>query len=105
MSREQGRQRFQRAVTVLATEKDRIKERLLVAYASQLAGIHPETDLPEPMVAKFDRLRYRLSEADIPYGYGEHAAQKIKHMSEDDAATVAGEIVNMYLELPGADGG
>ena len=47
MSTENSQERFRKAVGVLVDEKDRIKERLLIAYASQLSGIDPNRDLPD----------------------------------------------------------
>jgi hypothetical protein len=102
MSYESATQRFQKAIGILADEKGRIKERLLVAYASQLSGIDRNRDLPEPMVKDFDLLRYSLSDAEMPYGYGEHAAKKIHDLTEDEASRLARTIFSMYLSLAAA---
>lgn len=81
-------------------EKDRIKERLLIAYASQLSGIDPNHDLPDSLISEFDLLKYALSDAEkMPYGYGESAAKKIHNMSEEDASVMAGRVFSMFLRL------
>ena len=100
MSVKNAQERFRKAVGILVDEKDRIKERLLVAYASQLSGIDPNRDLPDSMVSEFALLRYALSDREkMPYGYGESAAKKIHDGSEDDAAKLARSIFSMFLEL------
>lgn len=96
---ENAQQRLTKAVGILAEEKDRIKERLLIAYASQLCGIDRDRDLPPSMTKDFDGLRYALSDADMPYGYGEHAAKKIQELSEDEASQLARLIFDMFLRL------
>jgi len=90
--------RFQRAVGILVDEKDRIKERLLIAYASELSGVD-QRDLPPTIVKEFGSLRYAVSDAEMPYGYGEHAAKKIHDMNEDEAAELARSIFEMFLKL------
>ena len=100
MSVENARDRFRKAIGILVDEKDRIKDRLLVAYASQLSGIDPNRDLPDSMVSEFDMLRYALSDQEkMPYGYGESAARKIRDGSEDNASEMARKIYSMFLRL------
>ena len=99
MSNESARERFKKAVGILVDEKDRIKERLLVAYASQLSAIDRNHDLPESVIPAFDQVRYALSDADMPYGYGEHAAKKIHDMTDDEASEVARAIYSLFLQL------
>lgn len=100
MSVENARERFRKAVEILVDEKDRVKERLLTAYASQLSGIDPDNDLPDSMVPEFDLLRYAVSDAEkMPYGYGEAAAKKIHNGSEDDASEMARRVFSMFLRL------
>jgi len=99
MSIETGREKLKKAVGILVDEKDRVKERLLVAHASQLSGIDQNHDLPESMIADFDQVRYALSDAGMPYGYGEHAAKKIHDMTEDEASELARKIYSMFLKL------
>ena len=99
MAIEQGRQRFTHAVGILADEKDRIKERLLIAYVSQLGHIRPDDDLPEEMVAQFDKLKFSLSDAEMPFGFGEHAAKKIHDMTEEEASDLARTIFSLFLKL------
>ena len=99
MSMETTRLRFMKAVGILADEKDRIKERLLIAYASQLSGIDQNRDFPESVVEDFDSVKYALSDAEMPYGYGEHASKKLHDMSEDEASQLARKIFNIFLQL------
>jgi hypothetical protein len=51
------------------------------------------------MVEEFKRIKYALSDAEMPYGYGEHAAKKIHDMSEDEAVELARSIFRMFLSL------
>ena len=90
-------QRLQRAVGILVSEKDRVKERLLVAYASQLSNVDPARDVPEALLGEFDEIRYALSDAGMPYGYGEHAARKLNNMTEDEASQLARRIFALSL--------
>jgi hypothetical protein len=96
-----GRERFKRAVGILADEKDRIKERLLIAYASQLSLINAKDDLPSDLIKDFYSLRNALSDAEMPYGSGERAAKKLKDMTEDDASSLARSIFSLFLKLHG----
>jgi hypothetical protein len=98
MSIQNVQERFQSAAGILVDEKGRIKERLLIAYASQLSGVDLHA-LPPAMVKEFESLRYALSDVEMPYGYGEHAAKKIHDMSEDEAAELARSIFEMFLKL------
>jgi hypothetical protein len=97
------RDRFERAVRILAEEKGRIKERLLIAYASQLSVINPPADVPDELLTDFYLLKKALTDAEMPYGEGERAADKVKAMSEDEASSTAGEIVSFFLRLCGAE--
>jgi hypothetical protein len=90
------RERLEGAVRALAEEKGRIKERLLIAYASQLSLINPTSDVPDEFLADFYLLKKALSDAEMPYGEGERAADKIQAMTEDEASATAGEIVSFY---------
>jgi hypothetical protein len=99
MSCDNARQRFTNAVGILADEKARTKERLLIAYAGQLSGADRSGDLPALMAKEFDGLRYALSDAEMPYGYGAHAAKRIHDMSEDEASALASLIFSMFLRL------
>ena len=99
MSLENGRERFKHAIGILVDEQDRIRERLLVAYASQLSHVDPKHDLPESFAPEFDGLKNVLSDAEMPYGYGEHAAKKLHDMSEEKASNLARTIFSMFLRL------
>jgi hypothetical protein len=100
MSVENARERFIKAIGILVDEKDRIKERLLIAYAGQLSGIDPSRDLPDSMVNEFNLLKYALCDTEnIPYVYGGSATKKIHDVSEDDASEIARRIFSMFLQL------
>ena len=82
-------------------EKDRIKDRLLIAYASQLSLVEAREDLPPELLDEFFLIRNALSDAEMPYGSGERAAQKLKAMSEDQSSSLARNIFSMILKLHG----
>jgi hypothetical protein len=103
MPLDKGRERMERAVKILAEEKDRVKDRLLVAYASQLCLIDAADDLPDELRNDFYDLRNQLSDAEMPYGEGEHAAEKLRGMSEDQASALAGRIFSMFLKINGLE--
>lgn len=94
-------ERCSRAVGVLADEKGRIKERLLIAYASQLSQIDVRKDLPEDSVGDFIMIRNALSDAEMPYGSGERAATKINTLNDDEASSFARKIFSLFLKLSG----
>jgi hypothetical protein len=93
------RETLRRAVQILVDENEKIKERLLIAYASQLSLIRPSDDLPSELADDFRRLRYALSDAEMPYGYGERAVKKLHDMSDEEASELARTIFSMYLRL------
>jgi len=99
MTRENAHQRFKKAVGMLVDEKGPIKERLLIAYASQLSEVDQNHDLPNTLVSEFDRVKYALSDAEMPYGYGEHAAKKIDDMTDEEASEMARTIFALFLKL------
>ena len=103
MKPEEVQAAFQRAVGVLVDEKGKIKERLQVAYASQLSLVRPQDDLPEPLREEYQAVRYALSDEGMPYGYGEHASKKLQDMPEDEAAELAQRIFRIFLQLAGLD--
>jgi hypothetical protein len=97
------RERFEQAVRTLAEEKGRIKERLLIAYASQLSLINPPADVPDELLTDFYLLKKTLSDVEMPYGEGERAADKVEAMSEDEASASASAIVSFFLRLCGLE--
>ncbi|MAT72482.1 MAG: hypothetical protein CMJ58_23515 [Planctomycetaceae bacterium] len=92
-------QRFAKAIGILVDDPGRVKDRLLTAYGSQLSAIDPRRDLPEALVTQYDEIRYALSDADMPYGYGERAAKKLHDMSEDEAGQLARRLFALFLQL------
>ena len=103
MTRQEVQEAFVRAVGILVDEEGGIKQRLLVAYASQLSVIRPQDDLPEQLSDDFREIRYALSDEGMPYGYGEHAAKKLQDMTEKEASEVAREIFSIFLRLTGIE--
>lgn len=93
------KEHFTKAIGILVDEPGRINDRLLVAYSSQLSGVNPRRDLPDALVVEFDEIRYALSDADMPYGYGERAAKKLHDMSEEEASRLARRLFNLFLRL------
>jgi hypothetical protein len=93
------RETFRQAVQILVDENEKLKERLLIAYASQLSLIRPSVDLPAELVDEFQRLRYALSDAEMPYGYGQRAAKKLHDMSDEEAAELARTIFSIFLRI------
>jgi hypothetical protein len=61
--------------------------------------LRPYADLPAELVDEFQRLRYALSDADMPYGYGQRAAKKLAEMSDDEASELARTIFSMFLRI------
>jgi hypothetical protein len=100
MAWEKANQRFENAVRCLVDEPGRIKERLLVAYVSQLSGLDPDEDLPGELVSPFGAIRAQLREDQVPGDRGNPALQLDK-MTERDASRMAGDILSMFLELDG----
>lgn len=94
-----AQKRFENAVRILVQEPDRISDRLLIAYVSQLSLIDAKADLPEGVYGDFLALRNAISDAEMPYGDGERAATKIKAMTEREASKLAGDILSMFLKL------
>ncbi len=94
-----GQRRFEAAVRTLVEEPDRINDRLLIAYASQLALIDAKDDLPQEIYGDFLALRNALSDAKMPYGEGERAATKTQALAETEASKLAGDILSMFLRL------
>jgi hypothetical protein len=99
MTPSQLRETVRKAVQILVDEDARIKDRLLTAYASQLSLIHMTDPLPAETADEFRRLRYALSDAAMPYGYGEHAAKKLHDMSDEEASELARAIFTMFLRM------
>ena len=103
MTQDHVRVAFQKAIGIFVDEKGRIKERLLVAYASQLSTINPQNDLPSALKDDFRDIRYTLSDEGMPYGYGEHAASKLDDMSEEEASELAQKLFAIFVRLVGAE--
>ena len=102
MGLERGREKLTQAVRILAEEKGRVKDRLLIAYASQLCLVNIRDDMPKDLFAPFTNLHNALSDADMPYGRGERAAQKIDALTEDEAAARAADIFQLFLKIQSA---
>lgn len=100
MSLETGKRRFANAVRCLVDEPGGIKERLMIAYVSQLSGIDPEDDLPADLVSPFDAVRIRLGEDQVVGDRGNPASQ-LKKMTDREACEIANEVFRMFLRLHG----
>lgn len=101
MALSDGRERFTRAVRILADEKGEIKERLLMAYAAQLSRLNLKNDLPADLLPDYYEFRNTISDADVPYGSGERAAKKIRDMTDDQACALADSVFDMFLRISG----
>jgi len=99
MTLEQVCETFHRAVQILVDENAMIKERLLVAYASQLSLIRSQDELPADVANALLGVRYALSDAESPFGYGERAVKKLHDMSDEEAAELARSILAMFLRV------
>jgi hypothetical protein len=95
----QVRETFRKAVQILVDENEKIKGRLLIAYASQLSLIQPTDPLPAELDNEFRGVRYALSDAGMPYGYGERATKKLHDMSDEEASELARTIFSIFLQL------
>ncbi len=98
MSLETGKQRFTNAVRCLVDEPGPIKERLLIAYVSQLSAIDPVQDLPGELGSQFGTIQVRLGEDQVQGDRGS-AASQLKKMSDETACEIAGEIFSLFLDL------
>jgi len=99
MTPREVRETFRKAVQILVDENEKIKERLLIAYASQLSLVRPTDPLPAEVADEFRWLRYVLSDAEMPYGYGERAAKKLHDMRDEEASELARTIFSIFLRL------
>lgn len=98
MTHENAKNRFTKAVKCLVDERGPIKERLEIAYVSQLSQIDPSTDLPADMVTEFDTMRIRLGEDQVQGDRG-NAASQLNKISESEASKIAGRVFSMFLRL------
>jgi uncharacterized membrane protein len=89
------------AAAILDEDQRPIKDRLWIAYASQLSQVDKQ-DLPESIRDEFWQLRYALSDADMPYGDGQRAKQKIAALTDEEAASAAESIRSMQAEITSA---
>lgn len=98
MITDNARDRFREAVGILVDEQGRIKDRLMVAYVSQLSRVDPDQELPEHLAIEFDTLRYALTN-DVVIGDRGNVAKELKSMSDEEASQMARQIFEMFLEL------
>ena len=95
---ENARARLRNAVQILAEEKGGIKERLEVAYISQLSLIDHLRELPEDLASTLGSISFTLS-TDECRGDTGTVAKELKLLSEDDASNIAHQIFEMFLEV------
>lgn len=98
MTSESTRERFKQAVRILADEPGTIKQRLMIAYVSQLSQIDAAHELPEQMIDEFDRLKVVLSEDEVVGDRGK-PSQELERMSDEDASKLARRVFEMFLEI------
>jgi hypothetical protein len=104
MSLETGKQRFTNAIRCLVDEPGDIKERLLIAFVSQLSAITSNEDLPAQMVEPFDKISIRLNRDQVVGDRGNPASQ-LKKISDKEACEIAGDLFAMFLQLHGLASG
>jgi hypothetical protein len=100
MTHEHAKQQFTQAIRVLVDDASAIKERLIVAFTTQLERLNPQADLPESLVSRFADLKTRLICYDRQGDKGNVTSQ-VRAMSDSEAGEVADEIFDMFLELHG----
>lgn len=100
MQREEIDERLQRAVAILVDEHGRIKDRLKVAYISQLAEIPVPADLPDELAGRFDTISFQIS-TDGRRGDGATVSKELEQMSDGEASQKAREIFNIFLASRG----
>ncbi len=98
MTTENARQRFKNAVQILAEEKGGIKERLEVAFISQLSQIDHLKELPEDLASTLGSIGFTLS-TDECRGDTGTVAKELALLSEDDASKIAHQIFEMFLQI------
>lgn len=98
MTTENARERFKDAVGILADEKGGIKERLMIAYISQLSRIDPNKDLPDRMVSEFDAIKFTLTTETVEGDRGT-VSKELKRISDDEASRIARQIFDLFLEV------
>lgn len=95
---EQVTRQFTQAVQCLVDESGPIKERLLIAYVSQLSQLDPQTDIPEAIASDFRTVRMRLSQDEVVGDKG-NAASLIEEMTQREASEIADSIFSIFLRL------
>jgi hypothetical protein len=98
MTTENARVRLRDAVGILVDEKGRIKQRLMVAYVSQLSRIDPDHELPDHIVPIFDALRFTLT-TDVVAGDCGTVSAELESISEEEASKIARQVFDMFLEV------
>ncbi len=98
MTTENARQRFKDAVGILVDEKGDIKQRLQVAYISQLSRINPQQDLPDHLREPFAEIKGPLTTDEVVGDRG-NISKELRKISDDKASQFARGIFNIFLEL------
>ncbi len=102
MSTENTRQRFKDAVGILVDEPGDIKQRLMIAYISQLSHVNAKRDLPEHMVSALEGIRFTLTIDEVEGDRGT-VSKELKKLSDDEASQLARQVFEMFLELHGIE--
>lgn len=98
MSLEDGKHRITKAVRCLVDEPGAIKDRLLIAFVSQLSGLDPPNDLPDELVVPFEVIQIRLNQDQVVGDRGNPVSQ-LEKISEQEACETAGKLFDMFLKL------
>ena len=97
MTHDQAKRLFRKAVECLVDEGGPVKERLLIAYATQLSRIAP-SELPPKMVSGFDGFQVKLGQDEVVGDRG-NAAAEIAKMSDAEASDIARAVFAMFCDL------
>jgi hypothetical protein len=98
MTTDNARARFKNAIGILVDEPGGIKQRLMIAYISQLSRIDPNQDLPERLMPQFDRIKFTLMTDEVSGDRGA-VSKELEKISDDEASQIARQLFDMFLEL------
>ncbi|MCA9028192.1 MAG: hypothetical protein KDA86_23480 [Planctomycetaceae bacterium] len=91
-------ERFAKAVGILVEEPGGIKDRLMIAFISQLSEIPVPVDLPEPFAAEFDSISFEI-DSDGRRGDEGTVSKELKNISTDEASRIARRIYGLFLAM------
>ena len=94
--------RFKKAVECLVDEAGPIKERMLIAYASQLSSIDPMVELPPEMIEEFAGIQISIGQDQVPGDKGNAASQLVK-LSDTETMEIAKTVFSLFCRLHGIE--